>query len=53
LELLFDNVTKHSVTLAKDADDGSPPTVGYLVRYLCDHLMKDSRKELFVLADAV
>jgi len=53
LELLFDNVTKNFVSLSKDADNGNPPTVGYLVRYLCDHLMKDSRKELFVLDDAV
>ncbi|KAK5289608.1 Ubiquitin-related modifier 1 [Exophiala xenobiotica] len=53
LELLFDNVTKNAVSLSKDADNGNPPTVGYLVRYLCDHLMKDSRKELFVLDNAV
>ncbi|KAK5458033.1 Ubiquitin-related modifier 1 [Exophiala xenobiotica] len=53
LELLFDNVTKNAVSLSKDADNGNPPTVGYLVRYLCDHLMKDSRKELFVLDGAV
>ncbi|KIW27022.1 uncharacterized protein PV07_06803 [Cladophialophora immunda] len=49
LEMLFDNVSKHSVSLAKDADDGKPPTVGYLVKYICNDLMKDSRKELFVL----
>jgi ubiquitin related modifier 1 len=42
-------VAKHPVSLAKDADEGKPPTVGFLVKYLCDHLMKDSRKELFVL----
>ncbi|KIW71118.1 hypothetical protein PV04_03322 [Phialophora macrospora] len=53
LELLFDNVAKHPVSLAKDADEGKPPTVGFLVKYLCDHLMKDSRKELFVLNDNV
>jgi hypothetical protein len=46
-------VTKNFVSLSKDADNGNPPTVGYLVRYLCDHLMKDSRKELFVLDGAV
>ncbi|OCT50776.1 Ubiquitin-related modifier 1 [Cladophialophora carrionii] len=49
LELLFDNVSKHSLSFAKDADEGKPPTVGFLVKYLCGNLMKDSRKELFVL----
>ncbi|KIW47112.1 uncharacterized protein PV06_02712 [Exophiala oligosperma] len=53
LEVLFDNETKHQVSLTKDADGGKPPTVGYLVSYICDHLMKDSRKELFVLDGAV
>ncbi|EHY56695.1 Ubiquitin- modifier 1 [Exophiala dermatitidis] len=53
LEMLFDNVAKHELTLSKTADDGKPPTVGYLVKYICDNLMKDSRKELFVLDDAV
>ncbi|KAK4938043.1 Ubiquitin-related modifier 1 [Elasticomyces elasticus] len=53
LEMLFDNITKHPVSLSKDADNGNAPTVGYLVRYTCEHLMKDSRKELFVLDGAV
>ncbi|KAI1618046.1 ubiquitin-like modifier 1 [Exophiala viscosa] len=53
LEMLFDNITKHSVSLSKDADSGNAATVGFLVRYICDHLMKDSRKELFVLDGAV
>lgn len=51
--MLFDNETKHQVSLTKNADGGKPPTVGYLVSYICDHLMKDSRKELFVLDGAV
>ncbi|KIX10495.1 uncharacterized protein Z518_01578 [Rhinocladiella mackenziei CBS 650.93] len=53
LEMLFDNVAQHSVTLSTTADDGKHPTMGYLVKYLCDHLMKDSRKELFVLDGAI
>lgn len=51
--MLFDNIPKHSVSLSSDAADGNPPTIGYLVTYLCDNLMKDSRKELFVLDGAV
>ncbi|KAL2402411.1 Ubiquitin-related modifier 1 [Exophiala dermatitidis] len=53
LEMLFDSVAKHELTLPKTADDGKPPTVGYLVKYICDHLIKDPRKELFVLDGAV
>lgn len=53
LEMLFDNESKHSVSLSSDADEGKHPTVGYLVRYICEHLMKDSRKELFVLDGTV
>ncbi|EXJ79645.1 ubiquitin-like modifier 1 [Capronia epimyces CBS 606.96] len=55
LEMLFDHVTKHELTLSKHAadTDGKAPTVGYLVKYICDQLMKDSRKELFVLDGAV
>lgn len=51
--MLFDDETKHSIALSKVADNGKPPTVGYLVQYICDHLMKDTRKELFVLDGAV
>ncbi|KAJ9612336.1 Ubiquitin- modifier 1 [Cladophialophora chaetospira] len=53
LELLFDNVAKHPLAVAKNANDGKPPTIGWLVKYLCNHVMKDSRKELFVLNDNV
>lgn len=51
--MLFDNIPKHSISLSSDAADGKPPTIGYLVTYICEHLMKDSRKELFVLDNAV
>ena len=51
--MLFDNVHKYPLSLTRDADEGKPPTIGWLVKYLCDHLMKDSRKELFVLNNNV
>ncbi|EXJ80368.1 ubiquitin-like modifier 1 [Capronia coronata CBS 617.96] len=53
LEMLFDNINKHELTLSRTADNGNPLTVGYLVKYICEQLMKDSRKELFVLDGAV
>jgi len=51
--MLFDDVHKHSISLASDADNGKPPNIAYLVTYICENLMKDSRKELFVLDNAV
>lgn len=54
LEMLFDNTTKHSVTLASKLDsDGHPPNLGYLIKHICTNLMRDSRKELFVQNDHV
>jgi ubiquitin related modifier 1 len=47
--MLFDNITKHSLTLSKSAEGNKSPTVGDLVKYLCENVMKDERKELFVL----
>lgn len=49
LEMLFDNETKHKVTIPSKNTDESPSTIASLIRYLCDHVMRDSRKELFVL----
>ena len=34
-------------------DNGSRSNIAFLVRYLCDTVMKDPRKELFVLDDTV
>ena len=49
LEILFDNEHKHKVQIPAKDNDGAPTNIAYLVRYLCDHVMKDRRKELFVL----
>ncbi|KAE9967914.1 Ubiquitin- modifier 1 [Venturia inaequalis] len=53
LEMLFSNKRKHEILIPIDEKSGSNPTVQYLVQYLCDHCMKDPRKELFVLDDSV
>lgn len=53
LEMLFSDQRKHALSVpAKDAD-GEPVTVGWLVKYLCDEVMKDSRKDMFVLDNHV
>ncbi|KAI9711854.1 MAG: Ubiquitin- modifier 1 [Bogoriella megaspora] len=54
LEMLFANQRIHTIKLpAVDPSTSQPSTVAYLVRYLCDKLMTDQRKELFVLDGSV
>jgi hypothetical protein len=33
--------------------DGSQPSIAYLLRYLVDNVMKDQRKEMFIMEDNV
>lgn len=51
--MLFSDERKHKITVPKLDDQGKPVTVGWLVIYLCNEVMKDTRKELFVLDDRV
>ncbi|KAK3209788.1 hypothetical protein GRF29_44g601633 [Pseudopithomyces chartarum] len=53
LEMLFSNERKLSLTIPAKDDNGSRSNIAFLVRYLCDTVMKDPRKELFVLDDTV
>jgi ubiquitin related modifier 1 len=53
LELLFSNERKHKLSLPAKDGTGASPNVGFLVQYLCDNLMKDERKELFLLDGTV
>ncbi|KAL8700186.1 MAG: hypothetical protein Q9201_005582 [Fulgogasparrea decipioides] len=53
LEMLFSNLRKHSISLPKSDEHGNASNAAFLVRYLCNHLMKDRRKELFVVDDTV
>jgi ubiquitin related modifier 1 len=53
LEILFSNERKHKITVPGRLDDGSQPNISYLLRYLVDNLMKDQRKELFIMEDNV
>jgi ubiquitin related modifier 1 len=53
LEMLFDNEMKHEIKIPSKSLDGSTVTVAFLIKYLCEHLMRDSRKELFVLDGAM
>lgn len=51
--MLFDNEVKHRITIPSKNSDGSTFTIAFLIKYLCEHLMHDSRKELFVLDGAM
>ena len=53
LEMLFDNKPKHSITLPTTTAEGSTPNIAYLIKHICDNIMKDPRKELFLLDGAI
>ncbi|CAG5159218.1 uncharacterized protein ALTATR162_LOCUS5473 [Alternaria atra] len=53
LEILFANQKKYDLALPARDESGEPANVAFLVRHLCDKVMKDPRKELFVLDDTV
>lgn len=53
LELLFDNQKKYSLSIPSKDESDVPSNVAFLVRYLCDKVMKDPRKDMFVLDDTV
>ncbi|KAK5167828.1 Ubiquitin- modifier 1 [Saxophila tyrrhenica] len=53
LEMLFSDQRKHKISIPGQDEDGSASNVAYLIHWLCDNLMKDPRKEMFVLDDSV
>ena len=53
LEMLFSNQRKHQISLPTKSDNGKAANVAFLVRYLCQYLMKDRTEELFVLDGTV
>lgn len=48
LELLFSNQRKHHIALPSNDEKGQSANLAFLVRFLCDTLMADRRKEMFV-----
>jgi ubiquitin related modifier 1 len=47
--MLFSDQRKHSLQIPAKDDNGNAVTVGWLVHHLCEDVMKDTRKEMFVL----
>jgi ubiquitin related modifier 1 len=50
--MLFSNKRKHEIAMPI-RNSNSSPTVKDLVEYLCENIMQDPRKDLFVLDDSV
>ncbi|KAL2760791.1 hypothetical protein ACRALDRAFT_1073508 [Sodiomyces alcalophilus JCM 7366] len=53
LEMLFDDQRRYDVSIPAITKDGKPTNIAFLVDYVCQNLMKDSRKELFVLDEHI
>jgi hypothetical protein len=53
LEMLFSDQRKHKISIPTLDEEKQPSNVAFLIRWLCHHLMKDPRKEMFVLDDSV
>ncbi|KAI5804055.1 ubiquitin-related modifier 1 [Peziza echinospora] len=56
LELMFSKQPKHHVKLPSTipgSTSGEPTNIKYLLKYLCDELMTDTRKDLFVIDETV
>ena len=51
LEMLFADKRRHSLNIPSHDKDGRPSNIGFLIQYLCENVMQDARKELFVLDD--
>lgn len=49
LEMLFADQRQHALKLPSHDQNGQPVNIAYLIDYLCQNVMQDSRKELFVL----
>ncbi|KAJ9138763.1 hypothetical protein NKR19_g7724 [Coniochaeta hoffmannii] len=53
LEMLFSNQKRHVLSIPTTNDRGKPINIAFLVDYLVKNVMKDPRKELFVLNNQV
>lgn len=49
--MLFSDQRIHKLTIPTHDADGKAVTIAYLITHLCEDIMRDNRKELFVLDD--
>ena len=53
LEILFSNKRKHVISIPAQDGNKQPSNVAFLIQYLCDNLMDDPRRDMFVIDDSV
>ncbi|KAI7262900.1 hypothetical protein KC345_g9306 [Hortaea werneckii] len=53
LEMLFSDQRKHRISLPSKTPEGTPSNVAFLIYWLCENLMKDPRRDMFVLEGSV
>lgn len=49
--MLFSDQRRHALVMPAIDKNDKPVTIAYLIEYLCENTMRDTRKELFVLDD--
>lgn len=47
--MLFSDKRHHSLSIPAVTQEGKPANIAYLIDHLCQNVMQDSRKDLFVL----
>lgn len=47
--MLFSHQRRHPLSIPATDKEGKLSTIAFLLDYLCENLMKDTRKELFIL----
>jgi ubiquitin related modifier 1 len=47
--MLFSNQKTHKMEIPSEDEDGKAVTLAFLIHYLCKNVMKDTRKEIFIL----
>ncbi|GAO17164.1 uncharacterized protein UV8b_02731 [Ustilaginoidea virens] len=49
LEMLFADQQHHSLKVPSKDEHGQPANLAFLIHHICENVMKDTRKELFIL----
>ncbi|GAP89091.1 putative ubiquitin-like modifier 1 [Rosellinia necatrix] len=51
LEMLFSDQRRHELSIPAIDKNDKPVTIAYLIQYLCENTMNDTRQDLFILDD--
>ncbi|MCJ1406417.1 Ubiquitin- modifier 1 [Ptychographa xylographoides] len=53
LEMLFSNQRKHSLHVPTESEAGVSSNLAFLIDYLCRHVMKSSKTDMFVIDGSI